>query len=107
MESIVYSVNLNEMLEHMGKGEVEILGGKFAEAGSRQNMALCLFLTLCSLLALFCSGISLTGLALLCLFQALLIGKFVFWSRHYGGYSGDFIGALMETGQCLCLVCTL
>ena len=83
------------------------LGGKFAEAGSRQNMALCLFLTLCSLLALFCSGISLTGLAMLCLFQALLIGKFVFWSRHYGGYSGDFIGALMETSQCLCLVCTL
>ncbi len=83
------------------------LGGKFAEAGTRKNMALSLVCALCSLLALACSGVSPAGLALLCLVQALLTGKFVFWSRHYGGYSGDFIGALMETGQCLCLVCTL
>lgn len=35
VESIVYSVNLNEMLEHIGKGEVEILGGKFAAVGKK------------------------------------------------------------------------
>ena len=39
VESIVYSVNLNEMLEHMGKGEVEILGGKFAAVGKKLEEA--------------------------------------------------------------------
>ena len=48
VESIVYSVNLNEMLEHMGKGEVEILGGKFAAVGKKLEEAGADLIVLCT-----------------------------------------------------------
>ena len=48
VESIVYSVNLNEMLEHMGKGGVEILGGKFAAVGKKLEEAGADLIVLCT-----------------------------------------------------------
>ena len=48
VESIIYSVNLNEMLEHMGRGEVEILGGKFAAVGKKLEEAGADLIVLCT-----------------------------------------------------------
>ena len=39
VESIVYSVNLNEMLGLMGKGDIATLGGKFAAVGKKLEEA--------------------------------------------------------------------
>lgn len=48
VESIVYSVNLSEMLDHMGKGETEILGAKFAAVGKKLEEAGAEVVVLCT-----------------------------------------------------------
>ena len=48
VESIAYSVNLNEMLEHMGRGEVDILEEKFAAVGKKLEQAGADLIVLCT-----------------------------------------------------------
>ncbi len=48
VESIVYSVNLNEMLGLMGKGDIATLGGKFAAVGKKLEEAGADLVVLCT-----------------------------------------------------------
>lgn len=88
--------------------DIHSLGGQFASAGTRSNLFICLAFGLaacCVLIAL--NGTGLISLGVLILGQALLVLRFVSWSRMHDGYSGDFAGALMLGGQCLFIFATI
>lgn len=83
------------------------LGGQFACAGTRDNLALSIILAALTLGFLALAGVHPLNLCALLLLQMRLLWKFVALSRQYDGYSGDFCGCLMQTGQILFLLVTI
>ncbi len=83
------------------------LGGQFAAGGTRRNLMLTLLYAACMLALFAWVGTSPVKLLVLCAGQALLIWRIAFWARLHNGFSGDFVGCLMELGQSLCLLACL
>lgn len=83
------------------------LGGQFACAGTRANLGLSIVLAALTLLFLALAGTHMAKLCVLLVLQTGLVWKFVALSKKYGGYSGDFCGCLMQTGQILFLLATI